>query len=82
MGNNKGAIVGAVLVVSFLEWTRFIVPLVPGLSAVQGAALREMITSGALLLLLRYRTGGLWPEAGAHPIPSGWTKTTEGASHA
>ena len=66
VGNNKGAIIGAVLVVSFLEGTRFIVPLVPGLSAVQGAALREMITSGALLVLLRFRTQGLIPEARSH----------------
>jgi branched-chain amino acid transport system permease protein len=66
VGNNKGAIVGAVLVVTFLESTRFVVPLVPGISAVQGAALREMITSGALLVLLRFRTQGLVPEARSH----------------
>jgi branched-chain amino acid transport system permease protein len=71
VGNNKGAIIGAVLVVTFLESTRFIVPLVPGLSAVQGAALREMITSGTLLVLLRFRTQGLLPEARSHlPLAS------------
>ncbi len=69
VGNNKGAIIGAVLIVTFLEGTRFIVPLVPGISAVQGAALREIITSFALLVLLRFRTQGLLPEARSH-LPS------------
>lgn len=74
VGNNKGAIVGAVLVVVFLEGTRFIVPFLPGLSAVQGAALREIITSGSLLVLLRFRTQGLVPEAPSHlPAASGWS---------
>ncbi|MEJ1978002.1 MAG: branched-chain amino acid ABC transporter permease [Acetobacteraceae bacterium] len=70
VGNNRGAIVGAVLVVTFLEGTRFIVPFLPGLSAVQGAALREMLISGALLLLLRFRTQGLVPEAQSHLPPA------------
>jgi branched-chain amino acid transport system permease protein len=66
VGNNAGAIVGAVLVVSFLESTRFIIPFVPGISAVQGAALREMLISGFLLVLLRFRSQGLLPEASSH----------------
>ncbi len=75
VGNNKGAIVGAVLVVVFLEGTRFIVPFLPDLSAVQGAALREIITSGSLLVLLRFRTQGLVPEARSHlPAAPGWAR--------
>jgi branched-chain amino acid transport system permease protein len=66
VGNNAGAIAGAVLVVSFLEGTRFIIPWVPGISAVQGAALREMLISGFLLVLLRFRSQGLLPEASSH----------------
>jgi branched-chain amino acid transport system permease protein len=69
VGNNRGAIVGAVLVVAFLESTRFIIPWVPGLSAVQGAALREMLISGFLLVLLRFRVNGLIPEAQSHLPP-------------
>src|SRR5204862_4200025 len=42
-GNNRGAIVGAFAVVFLLESTRFVIPLVPGVSAVQGAALRELL---------------------------------------
>ena len=70
VGNNRGAIAGAILIVAFLEGTRFIIPLLPFLSAVQGAALREMLTSGTLLILLRFRTAGLLPEASAHPLPA------------
>src|SRR4051812_16728771 len=83
VGNNRGAIVGAVLVVTFLEGTRFIVPLVPGVSAVQGAALREMITSSALLVLLRFRTQGLIPEARSHlPRARAWAAAPKEATHA
>jgi branched-chain amino acid transport system permease protein len=62
LGNNRGAILGAVVVVFFLESTRFIVPLIPGLSPVQGAALREFLISAALIVLLRWRPAGLLPE--------------------
>ena len=67
LGNSKGAVLGAVLVVFFLESTRFIVPLVPGLSAVQGAALRELLISVALLVILRFYAKGLLPERIQHP---------------
>ncbi|MBI3506567.1 MAG: branched-chain amino acid ABC transporter permease [Proteobacteria bacterium] len=62
LGNNIGAVVGAVLVVFFLESTRFIVPYIPEISAVQGAALREIFIAVALLLVLRVRARGLIPE--------------------
>ncbi|MFC7398042.1 branched-chain amino acid ABC transporter permease [Chelatococcus sp. GCM10030263] len=66
VGNSKGAIIGAVVVVFFLESTRFIVPLIPYISPVQGAALRELIISGSLLVILRFRARGLIPEAQSH----------------
>src|SRR5499426_4181386 len=62
LGNSKGAVLGAVLVVFFLESTRFLVPLIPNLSAVQGAALRELIISVALLVILRFYARGILPE--------------------
>jgi branched-chain amino acid transport system permease protein len=68
VGNNWGAIVGAVAVVTFLESTRFIVPLVPGLSHVQGAALREFLISVSLIVILRWRPQGVFPEAAEHPV--------------
>jgi branched-chain amino acid transport system permease protein len=68
LGNTAGAVLGAVLVVFFLESTRFIVPLIPGLSAVQGAALRELLISVALLVVLRFYAKGLMPERVRHPV--------------
>jgi len=62
LGNNKGAVFGAVVVVFFLESTRFVIPLLPFISAVQGAALREMLIAGSLLVILRFYTQGLIPE--------------------
>jgi branched-chain amino acid transport system permease protein len=68
VGSGRGAVVGAVLVVFFLESTRFVVPLLPWLSPVQGAALRDLLVSGSLLVILRFRTRGLIPESHAHPF--------------
>lgn len=62
VGNNRGAVVGAILVVFFLESTRFVIPLLPGLSPVQGAAIRGMLISLSLILVLRIRPSGLVPE--------------------
>ncbi|MBV1695358.1 MAG: branched-chain amino acid ABC transporter permease [Hyphomicrobiales bacterium] len=70
LGNNIGAVVGAVLVVFFLESSRFVVPLIPGISAVQAAAVREMLIAVALLLILRVSARGLIPERIANvPLP-------------
>jgi branched-chain amino acid transport system permease protein len=70
VGNNRGAVVGAFAVVFLLESTRFVIPLVPFLSAVQGAALRELLIAGLLIVMLRYRPAGLVPERLAFiPVP-------------
>jgi branched-chain amino acid transport system permease protein len=77
LGNNVGAIVGAVLIVFFLEATRFIVPLIPAVSNVQAASLREMLLALALLLILRWRAKGLIPERIANvPLPPPATATS------
>jgi branched-chain amino acid transport system permease protein len=68
VGNNRGAVLGAVVVVTFLESTRFVVPLIPGLSYVQGAALRELLICASLIVVLRLRPQGLLPEARMHPV--------------
>ena len=68
VGNNRGAVLGAVVVVTFLESTRFVVPLIPGLTHVQGAALRELMISAALIVTLRLRPQGLLPETRMHPV--------------
>ena len=70
LGNTIGAVVGAVLVVVFLESTRFVVPWIPGISAVQGAALRELLIAVALLVILRVHARGLIPERISNvPLP-------------
>ena len=62
LGNNRGAVLGAFVVVFFLESTRFVIPYVPGLSAVQGAALREFLIAVLLIVLMRLHPQGLVPE--------------------
>ena len=57
-----GAIVGAVLVILLLEGSRFAAALVPGLSAVQVASVREFAISVILIALMRLRPQGLLPE--------------------
>jgi branched-chain amino acid transport system permease protein len=70
LGNNRGALAGAFAVVFLLESTRFVIPLVPGISAVQGAAVREFLVAALLLVMLRYKPSGLIPERLAHyPVP-------------
>lgn len=61
-GNNYGAVLGSLLVVFFMESTRFLTEVVPGLQPVQVAALREMLIGGSLILILRIRPTGLLPE--------------------
>lgn len=61
-GNNYGAVFGSLLVVFFMESTRFVTEVVPGLQPVQVAALREMLIGGSLILILRLRPTGLLPE--------------------
>jgi branched-chain amino acid transport system permease protein len=61
-GNNWGALLGALLIVVFQEGTRFIAAWVPGLAAVQVAALREIVISASLILILRFRPQGILPE--------------------
>jgi branched-chain amino acid transport system permease protein len=61
-GNNVGAVVGALLVVSFLEGTRFMTGWLPGLRPVQIAAVREFMIGASLIVILRFRPGGLLPE--------------------
>jgi branched-chain amino acid transport system permease protein len=65
IGNNWGAVFGAFVVVFFLESTRFLVGVIPWLSAEQLAALREFLIGLSLLLVLYFRPRGLMPE----PLP-------------
>jgi branched-chain amino acid transport system permease protein len=61
-GNNWGAVVGAFLVVFFMEGTRFATGWLPSLKPVQVAAVRELAIGASLLIVLRFRPTGLLPE--------------------
>ncbi|MCI0755081.1 branched-chain amino acid ABC transporter permease [Teichococcus vastitatis] len=63
-GNARpaGAVVGAYLLVGFLEATRFAAEWLPELSALQRASLREMLVGLGLVVVLSLRPDGLLPE--------------------
>lgn len=62
VGRPVGAFVGAYLLIGFLELTRFMAEVVPGVSPVQAAATREIMVGLALVVLLRLKPNGLMPE--------------------
>jgi branched-chain amino acid transport system permease protein len=62
VGNNGGAIFGAVLIVALLEGTRFAAPFFPFLAPAQIAAVRELLVSALLLVILRVLPQGIIPE--------------------
>lgn len=63
-GSNRGALLGAFLLVFLLESTRFLAGEITFLSGVQIAAAREIVIGILLLLVLRFRRSGLVPERG------------------
>ena len=62
VGSPAGALVGAYLLMTLLESARFFVELIPGVTAVQRAALKELLIAVALILVLRLMPRGLLPE--------------------
>ena len=61
-GTMRGAILGAVFVVALTEGTRFLGGVLPFLSPVRIAALREGVIGLALIVVLTWRPQGLLPE--------------------
>jgi branched-chain amino acid transport system permease protein len=62
LGNNFGAVLGAFGVVFLLESMRFLIGVVPWLSAERLAALREFLVGLSFLVVLVFRPRGLLPE--------------------
>lgn len=62
VGSPAGALVGAYLLMALLESARFFVEYIPAVSAVQRAALKELLIAVALILVLRLMPRGLVPE--------------------
>ena len=62
VGSPAGALVGAYMLMALLESARFFVEYIPAVSAVQRAALKELLIAVALILVLRLMPRGLVPE--------------------
>jgi len=62
VGSMRGAVLGALFLIALIEGTRFLAAIIPGVSPVQKAALREGAIALTLILLLRFRPQGLIPE--------------------
>ena len=58
-GKVSGAAVGTLALVSFLEGSRFLRDLIPGVAEVEMASLRLAVVGLALILLVLYRPGGI-----------------------
>lgn len=61
-GNNRGAILGAFVLMGFLESTRFLKDFIPVISGFRLAAFREILVGLFLILLMIYRQEGILPE--------------------
>ena len=61
-GRPAGALLGAYLVMGLLESSRFFVEWIPDVTAVQRAALKELLIAVALILVLRLKPSGILPE--------------------
>ena len=58
-GQVAGAAIGALVLILFLEGSRFLRDVIPGVSAVEMASVRLFAVGLALILLVLYRPGGL-----------------------
>ncbi len=61
-GRPAGALVGAYLLMTLLESARFFVELIPEVTAVQRAAIKELLIAVVLILVLRLSPAGVLPE--------------------
>lgn len=66
-GNMVGTLVGALLVVTLYEGSRFLAPWLSFLDPEQVSALRFIIIGSVLILTIRFRPNGLLPEASRVP---------------
>lgn len=58
-GSHLGAIIGTIVLVTFMEGSRFLGDFMPFVDATQIAAIRFIVVGLALILLLRFRPEGL-----------------------
>lgn len=67
-GNMIGTVVGALVVVTIYEGSRFLAPWLSFLDAEQVSALRFIVIGSVLIFVIRYRPEGLLPEPSRPPI--------------
>lgn len=60
VGRIRGVVIGTVIMVGFLEGSRFVRDFVPGVTEVQLASVRIWIIGVALILMMLYRPQGLF----------------------
>ena len=60
VGRIRGVVVGTILLIGFLEGSRFVRDFVGGISEVQMASLRFWMVGMALILCILYRPHGLF----------------------
>ena len=66
-GKVSGTIVGTLALMTFLEGSRFLRDLLPGVSEVEMASVRLFVIGLALILLVRFRPSGImgdWTSGG------------------
>jgi ABC-type branched-subunit amino acid transport system permease subunit len=66
-GNNRGALLGAFVLMTLLEGSRFLKDLIPVFSGVRLAALRLMVVGFLLVGFMMFRPEGLWREEPVKP---------------
>jgi branched-chain amino acid transport system permease protein len=66
-GNNRGAILGSVVLLGLLEGSRFAKDVIPFLTGVRLAAAQQMLVGAILVVLMIYRPEGLLPEKAEPP---------------
>jgi branched-chain amino acid transport system permease protein len=67
-GNNKGALLGAFVLMALLEGSRFLKDLVPIFSGVRLAAIRLIMVGLLLILFMIRKPEGLWREEKPRPV--------------
>ena len=63
VGSLRGALAGTLLLVAFLEGSRFLRDLIPGVAEVQMASVRLAVVGLAIILFVLYRPQGLFGRA-------------------
>lgn len=67
-GNMLGSVIGALVVVTIYEGSRFLTPWLGFLDAEQVSALRFIVIGTVLILVIRFRPEGLLPEPKHTPV--------------